>query len=130
MPDPRLDRAEFRQRFVDQFRDPAFAEVSAELGRVEAIAWDAYSNSRKSPLTRKAGPEFHDPDYDLSTDWLAARSLIAAAQAKHDDTGSPPRVLLVNGSSRSEHSCPSEKSKSFRLVEIAQLALSGRNVET
>jgi len=130
MPDPQLGRAEFRQRFIDQFRDPAFAEVSAELNRVEAIAWDAYANSRKSPLTRKAGPEFHDPDYDLSTDWLAARSLIAAAQARHDDAGGPPRVLLVNGSSRSEHSCPGEMSKSFRLVEIARQALNGRNVET
>lgn len=35
-------------------------------------AWDAYSHSRKSPITRKAGPGFADPDYEISVDWLAA----------------------------------------------------------
>src|SRR5262249_40695060 len=35
----------------------------------------------------------------------------------------PPRILIVNGSSRTEHTCPGEMSKSWRLVEIASRAL-------
>jgi hypothetical protein len=36
-----------------------------------AGAWDGCSNSRKAPVTRKAGPGFADPDYDHALDWLA-----------------------------------------------------------
>src|SRR5205823_6116653 len=119
MPSPQLDRESFRARFLAQFRDPAFASLAGELERVADVAWDAYSNNRKSPRTRKAGPEFADPDYELSEDWLATREAIIAAQRRHDDSASAPRILIVNGSSRSEHSCPGEMSKSYRLVEIA-----------
>ena len=31
-----------------------------------------------------------------------------------------PRILVINGSSRSEHTCPGEMSKSWRLVKIAE----------
>ncbi|HZZ87601.1 MAG TPA: flavodoxin family protein, partial [Caulobacteraceae bacterium] len=83
---------------------------------------------RKSPRTRKAGPEFHDADYDLAIDWIAARDAIIAAQARHDDPSGPARFLLISGSSRSEHTCPSEMSKSYRLVEIARAALEAEAV--
>ena len=65
MPSPRLAEDEFKRRFRAQFQDPAF-ERSRELDKVAEAAWDAYAHSRKSPRTRKAGPEFADPDYDLS----------------------------------------------------------------
>jgi multimeric flavodoxin WrbA len=84
------------------------------------VAWEAYQAGRKAPITRKAGPEFANPDYDLSIDWLAARERIAQAKLNHDDEAAPRRVLLINGSSRSEHTCPGEMSKSWRLVEIAR----------
>src|SRR5207248_7772974 len=71
MPSPQLDRESFRARFLAQFRDPAFALLAGELERVADVAWDAYSNNRKSPRTRKGGPEFADADYELSEDWLA-----------------------------------------------------------
>ena len=73
MPSPRLDEAEFRKRFLAQFRDPGFNSLAQELDKIAAAAWDAYSQSRKAPRTRKAGSQFADPDYDLSVDWLAAR---------------------------------------------------------
>ena len=41
--------------------------------RRNRAAWNAYSHSRKSPLTRKAGPGFADADYKIAIDWLAAR---------------------------------------------------------
>jgi multimeric flavodoxin WrbA len=120
MPSPRLDEATFKQRFRGQFKDPAFAPLSAELDKVAHAAWDAYEHSRKSPQTRKAGPEFADPDYELSVDWIAAREAVQAAQRQHEDAAGPNRILLINCSSRSEHTCPSEMSKSFRLAEIAR----------
>ncbi len=114
------DEDEFKRRFRAQFLDPAFDVLCVELDKITDAAWDAYQNSRKSPHTRKAGPEFADPDYDLSIDWIAAREAIAAAQRRHEDAAGPNRILLINCSSRSEHTCPGEMSKSFRLAEIAR----------
>jgi multimeric flavodoxin WrbA len=118
-PSPRLDEAEFRRRFLNQFKDDAFSPLAAELDRVAAAAWDSYYNSRKSPKTRKAGPGYADPDYDLSVDWIAAKDAIDAAQKRYEDRQGPRRILIINGSSRSEHTCPSELSKSYRMAEIA-----------
>ncbi len=83
-------------------------------------AWDSYAHERKSPHTRKAGKGFADPDYDLSVDWIAAREAIKDAEARYQAPGGPCRILLINGSSRSEHTCPGELSKSFRMVELAK----------
>lgn len=123
MPSPQLDEQEFKQRFLAQYVDPAFAAIKADLDRVAEAAWQGYSNSRKAPLTRRAGEGYADPDYDLSCDWLDAKARIDAAQAKQIDSAGPLRVLLVNSSSRSEHTCPGEASKSWRLVELARDAL-------
>jgi multimeric flavodoxin WrbA len=120
MPDPQLPREEFERRFLGQFVDPAFEPLKSELRQVTAAAWDAYSHHRKAPKTRKAGAEFADPDYDLAVDWIDARDAIIRAQARHDDKGGPLRVLLINCSSRSEHTCPGEMSKSWRLLEIGK----------
>jgi multimeric flavodoxin WrbA len=120
MPSPKLDESEFRARYLQQFFDPAFDSHRAELDAIAGVAWENYANSRKSPRTRKAGPEFADPDYDLSIEWLEARDAILAAQREHDDPNEPPCILIVNASPRSEHTCPSEMSKTWRLLEIAQ----------
>ena len=123
MPSPRLAEQEFRRRYLQQFEDPAFEPLKAQLDQVASAAWEAYRHQRKSPYTSKAGPEFHDPAYDLSVDWIAARDAIRAAQARHDDASLRPRILLINGSPRSEHTCPGEMSKSYRMMEIAETAL-------
>ena len=123
MPDTTLSEAEFRRRFLEQFQDPAFRSVKAELDRVAGVAWQGYIDYRKSPNTRKAGPEFADPDFDLPVEWLAAREAIAAAQACHDDRRRKPRILLINGSARSDLTCPGEISKSWRLLQIAHEVL-------
>lgn len=123
MPSPRLGEAEFRSRYLEQFRDPAFEQLKPQLQDIVSAAWNAYKHERKSPYTQKAGPGYHDPDYDLSVDWIAARDAIADAKARHDDQTIKPRILLINGSSRSEHTCPGEMSKSHRMVEIARRAI-------
>ena len=96
MPSVELSREEFEKRYRSRFADPAFEPLRRELDAITAAAWDAYSNSRKAPRTRKAGPGFADPDYDLSVDWLAAREAILAAQRRHDDAGDTPRSCYPN----------------------------------
>jgi multimeric flavodoxin WrbA len=120
MPAVKLSRDEFEKRYRSRFADPVFGPLRKELDAIIAAAWDAYSNSRKSPVTRKAGGGFADPDYEIAVDWLAARRAILEAQTRHDDPREKPRILLINGSSRSEHSCPGEMSKSWRMVELAR----------
>ena len=128
MPSPRLDEGEFRRRFLSRFADTAFASHAEALGRIAGAAWDAYSNQRKSPHTRRAGPGYADPDYELAVDWIQARAAVDAAQQRHDEPDGPCRVLLINGSSRSEHTCPGEMSKSWRLVEIAREAMATQDI--
>jgi multimeric flavodoxin WrbA len=125
-----IDRSTFRERFLDDFRDPRFRnEAGDALDRLEAIAWRNHEDSRKAPLTRKAGPGYADPDYDLSVDWLEAKERIDAARARHADPAAPSRVLLVCGSSRNDGTCPGEISKTWRLVGIARDALAGEGIE-
>ncbi|HEY4771842.1 MAG TPA: flavodoxin family protein [Steroidobacteraceae bacterium] len=113
------------RRFLAQFQDPAFAPLGAELERIAIAAWTGYSHERKSPRTRKAGSVFADPDYELSLDWLEAREALVAAQAQYEDPRAPLCFLVINGSPRSEHTCPGEMSKSYRLVELAVQVLQG-----
>lgn len=120
---PRLDEVEFKRRFLSQFQDQAYDPLGPELDRIADAAWDAYAHERKSPRTRKAGPGYADPDYDLAVDWIAAKEAIEAAQVRHDDPSGALRVLLINGSSRSEHTCPGELSKSWRLAQLAKEVL-------
>ncbi|MGZ2488064.1 multimeric flavodoxin WrbA [Rhizobium pisi] len=126
MPSPRLDKNEFRRRYLAQFVDPAFEPLKSQLEEITAAAWDAYKHSRKSPHTRKAGQGFADPGYDLSLDWIAAKQAIDAAQARYEDESRAPRILLINGSPRSEHTCPGEESKSYRMIEMAKAAIEER----
>src|ERR1700709_396615 len=120
MPAVKLTREEFEKRYRSRFADPAFKPLTRELDAVIAAAWDGYSQSRKGPHTRKAGQGFADPDYDLSVDWLAAREAILAAQRRHDDANETPRILVINGSSRNEHTCPGEMAKAWGLIKGAE----------
>jgi multimeric flavodoxin WrbA len=129
MPARELSRPAFEQRFKSRFADPVFARLQTELQAITDAAWDAYADSRKAPVTRKAGPGFADPNYDLSIDWLAARDAIRDAQLRHDDPNGRPRILLINGSVRTEHTCPGEMSKTWRLTELAREAIGADRVD-
>lgn len=122
MPKVKLDESSFRERFMQQFDDPAFDKARAALDDVAGIAWEAYADSRKAPRTRKAGAGYAHPAYDLAEDWIAAKAAVDRAQEQFEDAGSAPRILIINGSPRSEHTCPGEMSKSWRLLEIAEQA--------
>ncbi len=120
-----LARQEFERRFRARFYDPAFARAPAEIERLLAIAWDAYQEFRKSPRTKNAGRGFADPDFELPLEWLETRAAIREAEKKQRNPRSRSRVLVVNGSARSDQTCPGEMSKTYRLAEIARRAIEG-----
>ncbi len=120
----------FRQRFMQRFTDPAFQAERAALDRLEAIAWQAYEEGRKAPITQRAGEGFTDPDYELSVEWVEARHRLLAAQARWARPDTPPRVLLVSCSARNDGSCPGEIAKTYRLAKIAREAMDQAGIET
>jgi multimeric flavodoxin WrbA len=137
MPTPRkgqapafpMPREEFARRFRHNFYDPAFDKESEAIARLEEIAWNNYKDDHKSPRTAKAGPGFHDPDYDLAIEWRETRDRLIAAQERQQDRATRSRVLVICGSSRNDGSCPGEISKTFRLSKIAQQALEEAGIE-
>jgi len=115
-----LTKEQFRERFFARFFDPAFDAVRAELEKVCEVSWDGYIRYRKSPRKRPAGPGYADPKMEVPAEWLKVRAEIDAAEQRQKDPSSPSRILIVNGSTRSEHSCPGEISKTRRLARQAQ----------
>ena len=120
MPSVALDKAAFARRVRERFYDPAFAAVDHEIERIIDVAWDGYHEYRKSPRTRPAGPGYADPTYPLPVEWSETREAILRAEERQKSPAASPRVLLINGSSRNDQTCPGEMSKSWRLVEIAR----------
>jgi hypothetical protein len=84
------------------------------------IAWEAYDDHRKTPRSRKAGPEFADPEYELAIEWLDARDRIHIAQKQFDDPGSPSRILLISGSPWTDETYPSEMAKSTLYQSVVE----------
>jgi multimeric flavodoxin WrbA len=122
-PSVELSRREFVLRFHRRHADPSFDEVAKPLDAVAEVAWQNYIDYRKAPRTRKAGNAFADPAYELSQDWIEARKRIQEAERVQRRRSSPSRVLLINGSARSDQTCPGEMSKTYRLAKIAQRAI-------
>jgi multimeric flavodoxin WrbA len=115
-----LTKEQFRERFYAKFYDPAYGAVHAELEKVFDVAWDGYIDYRKAPRTAPAGKGFADPKYQLSVEWRETRDKLQAAEKRQKDPKSRSRILIVNGSTRSEHTCPGEISKTRRLAQHAQ----------
>ena len=118
-PEP-LVRSEFSSRFRASFIDAAFRAEDPSISRLEEIAWGAYTEGRKAPFTQKAGPGYADPDYDLSTEWVATKKRLEDAQAHWAKPSTKSRVLLICGSARNDGTCPGEISKTFRMVGWAR----------
>jgi hypothetical protein len=119
-PSVQLTRVEFLRRFRARFYDPLYEAVTDDLDRVGEVAWQTYRDYHKSPRTKPGGRAFEDPRFELPIEWLATRAAIRAAERVQRRARSPSRFLLVNGSSRSDHTCPGEMSKTYRLAKIAQ----------
>jgi multimeric flavodoxin WrbA len=118
--DVKLTKAEFARRLGERFDDPAYDAVRSELERVIDVAWTAYDEYHKSPRKRRAGSDFHDPDFELPAEWLEARAQVQAAGQRQRDPQSASRILLICGAARHDQTCPGEMSKSYRLVSMAR----------
>jgi multimeric flavodoxin WrbA len=125
----RVDKLTFTERFHQHFHDPRFDAAEAEIQHLAEIAWENYEQSRKAPRTRKAGPGYADPDYDLSVDWIAAHDAIIAAEQRQRDPAAPLRILGICGSPRTDETCPGEMSKTFRLVQLAREMVESAGIE-
>ena len=116
----RLSKDEFQRRWKERFYDPPFDPERDKIDRLAEVAWEAYDDHRKSPRSRKAGPEFADPEHELALEWLEARERILAAQKQFEDPAGSSRILLISGSPRTDETCPSEMAKTFRLATFAR----------
>ena len=116
----KLSREEFERRYRAQFYHPAFDAAKAEIDRLTAIAWQTYEEGDKAPRTREAGPEFADPKQHLSVEWLEARARIMEAQREFERSDGESRILLICASPRTDETCPSEMSKTFRIAHLAK----------
>src|SRR5688572_21662983 len=74
-----VPRDDFGKRFREHFLDPGFRSHDAAIAELEAIAWEAYRENRKSPITEKAGPGFADAQFELSVQWKETRDKVLAA---------------------------------------------------
>ncbi len=124
-----LTRRAFHDRFMQRFQDPAFRVEEDAIKKLEDVAWDAYREGRKAPVTRKAGAAFADPDYDMSVEWLETRARLKKAQAAWGKAATRSRVLLICGSPRNDGTCPGEISKTWRLTNTAKKALTSAGIE-
>ena len=129
--DVKLSREEFERRLRERFYDPAFDAVQAHIDEIVAVAWNTYDKYHRSPRTRKAGPGFADPAFELPIEWLEAREQIQHAQRVYEDPSAPARILLVCGAARHDQTCPGEMSKTFRLAQMAreQIERAGATVD-
>lgn len=125
----RLTREEFGKRFRAGFLDPAFDKARDAVARLEEIAWDGYSAGRKAPVTRKAGPGFADPDYELSVEWNETRLQLLRAQAKQKNPLTKSRALVICAAARNDGTCPGEMSKTFRIAATAAESLNQADIE-
>ncbi|HWI83702.1 flavodoxin family protein [Ramlibacter sp.] len=126
---PAHTREAFSQRFRARFFDPAFRAEDEAIARLEEIAWQGYCGARKSPVKRQAGAGFADPGFELSVEWLDTRDRLLAAQRRWSEPATRSRILVINGATRNDGTCPGEMAKSFRLAQIARATLDGGDVE-
>ena len=75
-------RSEFSNRFKKSFLDPAFRVEDEAIDKLEEIAWHAFIDGRKAPLTQKAGKGYANPTYELSSEWVATKKILEKAQAR------------------------------------------------
>ncbi len=124
-----LPREAFGERFRRLFVDPAFDGEREAITRLEQIAWDGYTQGRKSPVTAPAGPGFADPQCELSVEWRETHDRVVEAARRQGAPQTPSRALVICASPRNDGSCPGEMSKTFRLVELAEQELRAAQVE-
>ena len=121
MPSVQLDKAEFAARLQQRFYDPAFEPLQGRdrqdhrrrLGRLRRQPQVAAHQAGRPGLRRSRATS------SRSNGSQRARPS-RRAERQQKSPASKSRILLINGSPRSDQTCPGEMSKTFRLVEIAE----------
>ena len=119
-PSVQLSREEFSKRVGERFYDPTFTSIAGEIDEIIAVAWKNYKEYHKSPRKKAAGAAFNNPKFLLPIEWLETRKAIEQAKTRQKNLRSNSRILLINGSTRSDQTCPGEMSKTYRLAKMAQ----------
>lgn len=125
----KLEHGEFMRRFEQAFYDPLFDASRDEIAKLGEVAWQAYRDSHKAPVTAPAGPGFADPHYQLSAEWRATRDRLLEAQRAQRLPATRSRVLIIAGAARNDGSCPGEISKTWRLAGLARDIVSAAGME-
>ena len=126
MPSVALDKAEFARRVRARFYDPAFEPVEQEIERSSRPPGTATTTaaSRRAP-SRPARATPIRATSSRSTGRSEPRPS-SSAERRQKSKSAKSRILLINGSARSDQTCPGEMSKSFRLVKIAEQVFAAR----
>src|ERR1043166_8016435 len=101
-PSVQLSREEFSRRARERFYDATFSAVDHEIDAIIDTAWKNYTEYHKSPRKKAAGAGFSDPDFLLPIEWLQTRKAIREAENRQKNPRSNSRILLINGSTRSD----------------------------
>jgi hypothetical protein len=102
--DVKLTREAFERRLRERFYDPGFEKVERQVADVIDVGWKAYDEYHKSPRTRKAGPGFADPEFELPIR-MARRTPTDSrrtATARGCDSPRPRARRLRRGAPRSD----------------------------
>lgn len=123
----RISQEEYCKRFNENFFDPFFDAYREQIAQLAEVSYQSYLQGRKAPRTQKLGEGYQDPEFAVSIEWLKAKEEIKQAQAEHDQ--GPLRILLINASHRSDHTCPGEISKTSRLLQLALSTFKQQGIE-
>lgn len=113
-----LDHRQFLERAQIPFKGTPLYDSEKLNSTLESL-WTEYDESKKWASREKAGADFSQPEFGLGVDWLETYRRLATAKNEHDDPASPTRILLINGSPRSDNTCPGEMSKTHRIAQSA-----------
>src|SRR5437773_10912644 len=92
MPSVQLVKEEFSKRARERFYDPTFTMVTVEIDRIIDAAWKNYTESHKSPRTRRAGRRFYDPELLLPIVWLETLNAVEQVYKRQQNRRSNSRT--------------------------------------
>ena len=125
MPSVELAREEFERRFRERHRRPAVRRRRRRARRRARRRVAGLQRVPQSPRTRKAGPAFADPELRAPRSSGSRRAPRSARPSggRSDSRVAGAVLLVINGSARSDQTCPGEMSKTYRLAKRAQAAI-------
>ena len=92
--DVTLNREEYEVRIREKlFYDCDFQDIEPAVSTVIEKSWQNYIEYHKSPLSKKAGKGFKNPEFKLAIEWLETRKRLQAAERQQKKSQSKSRIL-------------------------------------